>query len=73
VRIVNSWTAYDWLSPEVISNITKSIQKNQVDETVCSLLKLALLIEHGGIMVARNNFLLPTNDFKWIEDIFSHA
>lgn len=52
VRIVNSWTAYDWLDSETIAGITKTIQNTKIDETVSSLLKLALLIKHGGVMVA---------------------
>jgi hypothetical protein len=35
------------------------------------MLKLALLIEHGGIMIGGLDFLLPTDDFKWIEKMFS--
>ena len=70
VRIVNSWNAYDWLSEGMTKNITTTIQKTKIDETVCSLLKLALLIEHGGIMVGRMNFLLARDDFSWIDKMF---
>jgi len=43
VRIVNSWTAYDYLSNGTIANITATMQKVKINETVCNLLKLALL------------------------------
>lgn len=31
VKIVNSWTAYDWLSPETIADISKTIQNTKID------------------------------------------
>lgn len=51
VRFANSWNSYDWLSNERAERITKAMQKNQIDEGVHTLLKLGLLIEHGGVLI----------------------
>ena len=70
VRLVDSWTAYDWLSPSTISNITKAIQNAKIDETVCNLLKMALLMEHGGILISNLHFIMIQKNFEWIEKMF---
>jgi hypothetical protein len=70
VRVVNSWTAYDWLTPATIANITKAIQNTKIDETVTSLLKLALLMEHGGVFMGNLQLLFARNDFEWVERMF---
>lgn len=70
VRIVNSWSAYDWLKNETITTITKTIQNVKIDETVCSLIKLALLKEHGGILISNLHFIMIEKNFDWIEKMF---
>ena len=44
VCLINSWTAYDWLSEEITTNITKTMQQVQIDVGVDDLLILAVLI-----------------------------
>ena len=66
VRVVDSWTAYDWLSPETIKTVTETIQNTKLDETVSNLLKLALLVEHGGVMFVTLEVMFVRNNFKWI-------
>jgi hypothetical protein len=34
VRFANSWTAYDWLGEEIAQNITRTMQKVQIDVSV---------------------------------------
>ena len=58
VRMVNSWSAYDWLSNSTIENITKTMQNNLIDETVHNILKLALLADNGGIMADWGTFFV---------------
>lgn len=49
---MTSLTAYDYISSnETIKNITNAMNKRTVDQTVHDFLKLALLIEHGGIVL----------------------
>lgn len=67
VRVVNSWTAYQWLHNQtVVEDITKTIQKTLIDETVDNLLKLALLIENGGILIGNLNVVI-NRDLRWLE------
>ena len=71
VRIVNSWTAYDWLSEKTINRISKAMQESKVDETVHNTLKLALLMENGGIMINQFDTMILGSSFSWIEEMFS--
>jgi len=34
------------------------------------MLKMALLMEHGGIMIGNLHFMMTHKDFKWIEKMF---
>lgn len=72
-RIVDSWTAYDWLSAPMISKITKTIQNTKMDVTVCDLLKLGLLMEHGGIMIGNLQIIMTSNSFSWLEKMFHNV
>lgn len=45
------------------------MSKRTVDETVHVFLKLALIIEKGGIMIQPGTILL-SDDFQWIEYMF---
>jgi len=63
VRIVDSWTAYEWMSQLTIDKITRAIQNVKIDETVCNMLKMALLMEHGGIMIGNLHFAMTQNNF----------
>lgn len=51
VRMVNSWNSYDYLSESTIARITKARQNCKVDEPVHNILKLALLMENGGVII----------------------
>ena len=64
--MVNSWTAYDWLSNKAISQITKAMQNSRIDELVDNLLKLALLLEHGGILIGNIDTILVRDSFQWV-------
>lgn len=51
IRFVNSWSAYDWLSNETSEKITKAMQNNKFEQKVDDLLKIAILMEHGGLLI----------------------
>ena len=46
--------------------ITKTMQNSMLDETVDSLLKLALLIENGGILIGHLPTLFVDDKLKWL-------
>ena len=70
VRIVDSWSAYDWIGPGTSGRITHAIQNSKIDEGVSSLLKLAILIENGGIMIGNLDSISISGNFEWIENMF---
>ncbi len=51
IRITNSWSAYEWLSEETEQAITSAMQNMQIEEKVNDLLRIALLMEHGGVIM----------------------
>ena len=71
VRRVNSWTAYDWLSKATTSKITKTMELRKANATVHDLLRVALLLEHGGVMINQADTFFFENGFKWIESMLS--
>jgi hypothetical protein len=73
VRMVNSWTAYDWLSENMIQRITKARMNAKADEGVHNMLKLALLLEHGGVLVNQFDTVVLSKEFRWLEDMFDHG
>ena len=73
VRVVDSWSAYDWISPEMTKRVSHVIQNTQLDETVSNLLKLALLIEHGGIMVGDLDTIFINDSLQWVEGMFGRG
>lgn len=58
VRLVNSWTAYDWLSEGSIQNITSTMGRVKIDVGVDDLLILALLMEHGGVIMKNRDVIV---------------
>jgi len=50
--------------------VSSTIQNTQLDETVSNLLKLALLIENGGIMVGDLDTIFINGSLLWIEEMF---
>ncbi len=66
MRLVNSWTSYEWLSREMADNITSTMMNVKIDVGVDELLILALLIEHGGV-VMKNFDVIFLGDLKWVE------
>ena len=64
VRVANSWNAYDYLSKQTAQRITKAMQNMRIEQKVNELLKVALLMEHGGILVSASELLL-TNKLDW--------
>lgn len=69
VVIVNSKTAYDYLSPEITQRITYTMQHMLIEEKVNDLLRLALLMENGGIVI-RVTEALPLSGFNWLSEYF---
>jgi hypothetical protein len=70
VRMVNSWTAYDWLSHSMIQRISKGRMNAKVDEEVHSMLKTALLLENGGVLINQLDLVLLGDNFGWLEHMF---
>jgi hypothetical protein len=67
VHLVNSLTAYDHIpSNHTVARITQTMQASQIDEGVDNLLKLALLAEHGGVMINAFDTVFPQDDLRWI-------
>jgi hypothetical protein len=69
VRVVNSFTAYDWLSPEMTEAVRITKHKSKYILQVHELLRIALLIEHGGLAVKLPRYIFPKN-LNWIEELF---
>ena len=65
VRVANSWNAYDYLSKQTAQRITKAMQNMRIDQKVNELLKVALLMEHGGVLVSPSELLL-TARLSWL-------
>ena len=66
VRFANSWNSYDWLSQEITDRITKVRQNCKVDEEIHNMLKVALLLENGGVMVEANDTVILGDNFNWL-------
>lgn len=66
--MVNSLTAYDWLSDEMVAFVKDTHQKSKVELNVYELLRLALLYEHGGVAIRLPNILLMEG-LGWVEDL----
>jgi hypothetical protein len=68
---VNSFNAYDFISNQnIIDRISGAIQRTKIDEKVHNLLKLALLAEHGGLLIDSYDTVLAKNT-SWIEGAFA--
>lgn len=70
VRLANSWSAYDYLSTNTTARISKAMQNSKVDQPIHPLLKLALLMENGGILINQFDLIILGNDFEWLENMF---
>lgn len=57
-RIINNYNAYEWLSEDLTELIRSTLHKSKFDFRVGQLLRLALLIEHGGISVEMPNTIV---------------
>ena len=73
VRIANSWNAYDWLGNKTIDVISKAMQNSKADETIHNLLKIALLMENGGILIGQQDTVFLGDSFEWVERMFNGA
>ena len=69
-RFANSWNSYDWLSEETTAKISKAMQNSKVDDTVHNLLKIALLMENGGVLISQFDIFFRSESLKWIENMF---
>ena len=58
--------AYDYISSDdIVTRITRAMQTAKIDEGVHNLLKLALLAEHGGVIINGFDTVL-LQDLSWI-------
>ena len=73
VRFANSWNSYDWLSQMTTQLITRAMHNTKIDQGVNSFLKLALLMEHGGLLFSSFDFFITTYTFDWIEELFAQT
>ena len=70
VKIANHRNAYNWLTPNTIETIRKAKHSGVTTNKVDDLLKLALLIEHGGILLDVDKIIMLESVDKlneWIE------
>ena len=49
-----------------MTRIGKAMQNSQIDEGVDNLLKLALLYEHGGVLINRPDTIIADEDLSWV-------
>ena len=49
------------------------MQNSKIDEGVDNLLRLALLAEHGGVMINAFDTVFPHKDCSWIEGLFNSS
>lgn len=71
VKMVSSLDAYDHLSEQSRIKITKTMQNMKINEKVNELYKMALLMEHGGLMISPSQILL-TQNLSWVFDHFKN-
>lgn len=69
---MNSWNAYDYLNENTIARISLAMQKSKVDEPIHALLKMALLIENGGVIMNQLDYGVAGSSFDWIERMFNY-
>lgn len=65
IRVVTSNDAYKWLSKDTTRRIATTMQTRKIGVEVSHLLRLALLMEHGGVMIKMDKLLL-VNNLDWI-------
>ncbi len=69
VRIVDPITSFDWI-PEIKARRIADIKmKSQVSIDIMHILRLVLLMEHGGVTSFKSNFIF-INKLDWIDRIF---
>lgn len=69
VKMVHSLDAYDLLSLETRNKIKNTMQSMKINQKVNQLYKMALLMEHGGLMISSSQILL-TQNLSWVFDHF---
>ena len=70
VRLINSLTAYDWLSNNTVQQINYAMQNRKFEVLVEDLLRLGVLMEHGGVLLKVSETLL-ISDLQWLNDYFN--
>ena len=70
VRLINSLTAYEWLSNDTTQKITHAMQNRKLEVFVDDLLRLGVLMEHGGLLLKVSETLL-ISDLQWLDDYFN--
>lgn len=66
IRFINSWSAYEWLSNKTIERITHTMQNTKYEQKVDDLLRMAILKEHGGIIMKLDETFYIDDNFDWI-------
>ncbi len=62
-------SAYQWLSDPVKDIVTKAMHRRRYELSVEDFLRLALIIEHGGISLLLGDAIL-IEELDWIQNIF---
>lgn len=68
VRVVDAFSAYDWLSPQMVERVRVAKHKSKYILAVEELLRVALLVEHGGLSVRFPRYIFP-GDLEWLYQI----
>jgi hypothetical protein len=68
VRAVDCLSAYDWLTPEMAEWVRRTKHKSKYILAVEELLRIALLVEHGGLSVLLPNHVFP-DSLAWLYDL----
>lgn len=68
VRVVDVFTAYGWLSPQMAERVRVAKHKSKYMLAVEELLRVALLVEHGGLFVRFPRYIFP-GDLEWLYQI----
>jgi hypothetical protein len=68
VRVVDGISAYDWLSPAMCERVRLAKHKSKYILSVNELLRVALLVEHGGLSVRLPRYIFP-GGLNWLHEM----
>lgn len=69
VRIVDPITIFDWIPEAKARRIAEIKMKSQISIDIVHILRLMLLLEHGGVTVFKSNYIF-TDKLVWIDRFF---